>query len=217
MHKFADDVDLITTIDHYDEIENELEHVGAWADKNNLLLNKSKIRKMVICEGRTVILPPPTVGIERVNSMKKLGFTIQSNLSMKDHIDKLMTKSSNMIYAMNILRNHGMQGRELQQIYNSKILSRIMYASPAWYGMASKEDKKGSMPSSKDRTNSDYTRKTASKNCVTMRTRNKEPVMHKFVPETKINKYELRKREHNFKSPDKDDRKFINRLLYENK
>ena len=41
--------------------------------------------------------------------------------------------------------------------------------------------------------------------------------MHKFVPETKNSKYELRKRKHNFKLPDKDDRNFINRLLYENK
>ena len=71
MHKFADDVDLITTIDHYDEIEDELEHVGAWAEKNNLLLNLSKTREMIICKGRPVILPPPTVGIERVTSMKK--------------------------------------------------------------------------------------------------------------------------------------------------
>ena len=174
MHKFADDVDLITTIDHYDEIEDELEHVGAWAEKNNLLLNKSKTREMIICKGRPVILPPPTVGIERVTSMKKLGVTIQSNLSMKDHVDKLMTKSSNMIYAMNILRNHGMQGTELQQVYNSKILSRIMYASPAWYGMASKEDIKRINAFLDRSKNSDYTRKMAraSKNCVTMRTRN---------------------------------------------
>ena len=68
-------------------------------------------KKKIICKGRPVILLPPTVGIERVTSMEKLGVTIQSNLSMKDHVDKLMTKSSNMIYAMNILRNHGMQER----------------------------------------------------------------------------------------------------------
>ena len=64
MHKFADDVDLITTIDHYDEIEDE-EHVGAWAEKNNLVLDKSKTWEMIIGKGRPVILPPPTLGIER--------------------------------------------------------------------------------------------------------------------------------------------------------
>ena len=184
-------------------------------------------REMIICKRRPVILPPPTVGIERVTSMKKLGVTIQSNLSMKDHVDKLMAKSSNMIYAMNILRNHGMQGRELQQVYNSKILSRIMYAKPAWYGMASKEDIKrinaflnrskkfGLYP--EDGKSFQELCDDADQKLFRKVQTNKQHVMHKFVPETKNSKYELRKRKHNFKLPDKDDRNFINRLLYENK
>ena len=227
MHKFAADLDLITTIDHYDEIKDELEHVGAWTDKNNLLLNKSKTREMIICKGKPVILPPPTVGIERVTSMKKLGVTIQSNLSMKDHVDKLMAKSSNMIYAMNILRNHGMQGKELQQIFNSKILSRIMYALPAWYGMASKEDikrinaflnrsKKFGLYPEDGKSFQELCDEADQKPFRKVQT-NEQHVMHKFIPETKNSIYELSLRKHNFILPDKDDRNFINRLLYENK
>ena len=121
----------------------------------------------------------------------------------------------------------GMQGKELQQIFNSKILSRIMYASSAWYGMASKEDIKrinaflerlkkfGLYP--EDGKSFQELCDDADQKLFRKVQTNKQHVTHKFVSETKNSIYELRKRKHNFKLPDKDDRNFINRLLYENK
>jgi hypothetical protein len=47
MDKFADDVDLITTLDNYDTIEDEIEHVDQWAKSNNLILNKDKSREII--------------------------------------------------------------------------------------------------------------------------------------------------------------------------
>jgi hypothetical protein len=71
MHKFADDVDMITTVEHYDKITEEMDHIGEWAVKNNLILNKSKTKMMIFSKGRTQP-PPPIEGIERVATFKKL-------------------------------------------------------------------------------------------------------------------------------------------------
>ena len=74
MDKFADDVDLITTLDNYDKIQDEIEHVDQWAKNNNLILNKDKSREIIFRGNKSVqVFPPPLDGITRVNSIKKIG------------------------------------------------------------------------------------------------------------------------------------------------
>ena len=71
MDKFADDVDLITTLDNYDKIQDEIEHVDQWAKNNNLILNKDKSREIIFRGNKSVQgIPPPLDGITRVNSIK---------------------------------------------------------------------------------------------------------------------------------------------------
>ena len=45
------------------------------------------------------------------------------------------------IKSLNILRAHGMQASGLQVVFKSKILSKLLYASPAWWGMTKQEDR----------------------------------------------------------------------------
>jgi len=40
------------------------------------------------------------------------------------------------LYALKLLRAHGMQEEELQEVFRSKVMSRFMYASQAWWGFA---------------------------------------------------------------------------------
>ena len=42
-----------------------------------------------------------------------------------------------MLYAMKILRSHGMGDEGLHEVFRSKIISKITYAAPAWWGLAS--------------------------------------------------------------------------------
>ena len=39
-------------------------------------------------------------------------------------------------------------------------------------------------------------------------------VLYKFLPPKQMFEYNLRKRPHNYTLPDKDDRNFINRIIY---
>ena len=45
-----------------------------------------------------------------------------------------------MTYALNLLRNHGLNQDGLQRVFQAKVVSRITYASPSWCGMASNEE-----------------------------------------------------------------------------
>ena len=59
---------------------------------------------------------------------------------MKEHVNDVLADCTNMLYAMNILRSHGLPMREIQLVFNAKILSKILYASPAWWGLMGREE-----------------------------------------------------------------------------
>ena len=79
-------------------------------------------------------------GIDRVAKFRKLGVILQETLSMKEHVNDVLADCTHMLYAMNILRSHGLPMRELQLVFNAKILSKIVYASPAWWGLMGREE-----------------------------------------------------------------------------
>ena len=39
-----------------------------------------------------------------------------------------------------MLRAHGLDNHSVQTVYNAIVMSKLLYASPAWYGFTSKED-----------------------------------------------------------------------------
>ena len=47
MDKFADDIDLITTLEYHDQIDDEIDNRANWAD-DNLLLNKIKTKEIIL-------------------------------------------------------------------------------------------------------------------------------------------------------------------------
>ena len=52
------------------------------------------------------------------------------------YVDDLIGECTNNLYAMNVLRAHRMKKEGLKEVFGAKILSRIMYASPARWGLA---------------------------------------------------------------------------------
>ena len=56
---------------------------------------------------------------------------------MEEHVNSVLSGCASNLYALNTLRAHGLQGEELEEIYRAKILSKIMYGSPAWWGYCS--------------------------------------------------------------------------------
>ena len=124
MHKFADDTSLITAAQNNGQLKDELDNVEAWAKVNNLQLNKSISYEIIFSKRRSFPKNPPaepSLGIKRVNSLKLLRNHLQCHLSMEEHVNNVLTRCAIFLYALNILRAHGLQGVELADIYRAKI------------------------------------------------------------------------------------------------
>ena len=100
-------------------------------------LNSSKSKEMIIWRPRTRPddLLGQIAGIERVESMNILGVTLRYDLSIQEHVDKLVCKSAQTMYALRLLRSQGLNGPNLWEVTRATLVSRLTYASQAWWGM----------------------------------------------------------------------------------
>ena len=108
--------------------------------------------------------------------------------------------------------------------FSNKILSKLLYASPAWWGMTKQEDRQrinsflarsrrlGFYPA--DGLSFEELCEIADKNMFNVVINNCTHVLYKKLLVIKPRYYCLRVRNHEFSLPDKDDRNFINRILY---
>ena len=136
MEKFSDDVDLITTLDNYDKIEDEVEHVDRWANSNNLILNEDEPREIIFRSIKSVqVIRSPDNGWHyESQSFKKLGVIFQDKLIIESHVDAILAKCASIIYALNLLRNHGLNQDGLQRVFQAKVVFRLTFASSSWCG-----------------------------------------------------------------------------------
>jgi len=114
------------------------------AECDNLRLNRAKSAEIIFTESQrqtSYILPPPIPDISRVTTVKIFGITITNHLSMGEHVRDVIGKCAQSLYALKLLRNHGMSDYSLWVVYKAVVLSKSLHASPAWQGFTSAEDK----------------------------------------------------------------------------
>ena len=137
--KFADDTYLLVGSSHLGTVREEFEGISDWAKKNNLRLNTSKTREMIIFGKRKPrrVIPPIVPEAARVETMRVLGVTIRSDLRMTTHVDNVLTSCSSSMYALRVLRSHGLTPSGLHEVTRMTTIAHLMYASPAWWGYTS--------------------------------------------------------------------------------
>ena len=141
--KFADDTYLVIPAANVNTRAAEIANITTWATENNLKLNKSKSKEVIFRDNRRGNLqtpPPPLPDITRENSLKILGVTITNNLSASDHIRRVVSESAQTLYALRVLRCHGLSDVGLQEIFRAVVVARLTYASTAWSGFVSATD-----------------------------------------------------------------------------
>ena len=92
--KYADDTYLVIPACNVDSRDKEIANIDAWAKVNNLTLNASKSVEIVFQDSRKRhrAAPPPVMhGVERVHSLKILGITFTDKLSVKEHLDDVIS------------------------------------------------------------------------------------------------------------------------------
>jgi hypothetical protein len=143
--KYADDTYLIIPSCNSATADSEVQHVESWAAKNNLNLNQAKSLEIVFVargvRGKGAILPPPLPGITRVCKVTALGVIVNDRLSASDHVDSTITACAKSLYALKVLRNHGMPNNALQTVFRATTQAKLIYASQAWFGFCQAVDR----------------------------------------------------------------------------
>ena len=110
------------------------------------------------------------------------------------------------------------------QIFSSKIISKLVYASPSWWGFISASSKHqleafvnrvikfGFYPP--NHISLAQIIEVQESNLFRSIVDNSNHCLHYLLPPKRQVKYDLRKRGHDFALPPKDDRNFIDRSLY---
>ena len=142
--KFADDTYLIVPANNVDSRSTEIKSIETWAATNNLSLNRTKSKEIIFIDPRRkrqFVVPPSLPEIVRVTSVKILGVSITDSLSACDHVRGVISNSAQTLYALRVLRTHGMNAMALQAIFRSVVVAKLMYASSAWCGFIKVADR----------------------------------------------------------------------------
>jgi len=143
--KYADDTYVIVPAANEHSRCAELDHIQHWAKTNNLTLNRHKSKEIIVSlsrrSKRAINLPTYLPGIERVTSLKILGVTITDKLSVSEHVRDVVLKCAQSLHVITVLRRHGMNDQCLQAVYRSVVLAKLLYASSAWWGFTTADDR----------------------------------------------------------------------------
>jgi len=104
-----------------------------------LKLNCTKSKEIIITardkRDKSVQPPPPCPNIERVSSLRALGVILNDKLTAAGHVDNLLSASTGLMYALWVLRSHGIPPASLYDVFRATVVSKITYCSPAWSGI----------------------------------------------------------------------------------
>ena len=198
-----------------------------WTTSNSIEINRkrSSSTDRILVRGPLV---PELPGIPRVTSIKVLGVNLMNNFSMEEHLSSVIAACARALYALRILRSHGMRNEDLMTVYQATVVSRLQYASPAWWGFTnvSQRERLESFLRKSAKTGF-YTGMSsfasicdgADKRFLASVVSSDEHILHCLLPLVVADThYDLRERRHPFRLPDKKnslfERNFFIRLFY---
>src|SRR6218665_3152779 len=80
-------------------------------------------------------------GEERVTTLKVLGVLLNARLIMTAQVSQVLNTCSSSMFALRLLRTHGLQPQELHLVARATTVASILYATPAWWGFAGEGDR----------------------------------------------------------------------------
>jgi len=75
--------------------------------------------------------------VQTTRTAKFLGLTIDSHLTLKDHVEERVQKGRRAAYILIKLKRAGVPPTALVQVYCTRIQTIVSYAAPAWFTMIS--------------------------------------------------------------------------------
>src|SRR6218665_2350327 len=74
-------------------------------------------------------------------SVKILGVIVNDNLRATDHVAELISSCSHGLYALRVLRSHGLSEISLHGVTKATVVALLLYTAPIWWGFTTAEDK----------------------------------------------------------------------------
>ena len=145
--KFSDDTTVSGLISECDEsiYREEVQRMVTWCDQNNLVLNVSKTKEIVVdfrtkpTEITPLVINDETVEI--VSDFKFLGCIISNNLSWDAHILAIRKKAQQRLYFLRQLKKFGVNQKILTQFYRSIIESILSFSLTTWFGSTTAQNR----------------------------------------------------------------------------
>jgi len=100
-----------------------------------------------------------------MTTIKVLVVTITNHLSVSDHVRYVISKCSQSLYALKVLRCHGMNDEALRQVYKAVVIAKLLYSSLAWWGIRRQQTKSVSRRSFDEECDSYCTGLTTQRQC----------------------------------------------------
>ena len=156
-----------------------------------------------------------------------LGVKIQDNLSMEKHTRDLVTSAKQNMYALKILKAHGLPISSIYNVCRATLVSRLTYAAPAWFGFTNSAEKDRLQAVLNKATRWGLNVRPAPQLQDIIKSADKKlfgkilscasHVLHSFLPPVKPTSQRLRRRAHDRILPIKTtstERNFLIRMLY---
>ncbi|KAI4873791.1 hypothetical protein NFI96_002788 [Prochilodus magdalenae] len=146
--KFADDTTIIGNITNDDEgpYREEVKLLTEWCAANNLSLNVSKTKELIIDfrKGGRTHTPLNTGGtlVERVSSFKFLCVHLAEDLTWTTNTSHLVRKAQQRLHFLRRLRRVNLPQQLLCNLYRSTVESILTSCITVWYGSATSADRK---------------------------------------------------------------------------
>ncbi|KAI4892209.1 hypothetical protein NFI96_007149 [Prochilodus magdalenae] len=142
--KFADDTTVIGLIRGDDETayRDEVQHLAAWCDDNNLVLNTQKTKEVIVDfrKSRNQAHTPIHISgaeVECVSNFKFLGVHILEDLTWSLNSSTMVKKAQQRLYFLRSLKKAHLCPRILVDFYRCTIESILTNCISVWYGSCS--------------------------------------------------------------------------------
>ena len=116
-----------------------------WCYSNNLVLNVTKTKEMVIDFRKQTKVPDLIVikekDVDRVEIFKYLGIVLDNKLTWKQNTDSIVKKTKPRLYCLRKLRTFNVHNTLLQLFYTSVVSSTLTFGLACWGGKLLKHDK----------------------------------------------------------------------------
>lgn len=138
LQKFSDDSAIVGCVSGGEELEYRtvIKDFVRWCELNNLQLNVTKTRELVVDLKRTKspVSPVSIQGacVDTVEEYKYLGVHIDNKLDWARNTDALFKKGQSRLYFLRRLRSFNICRTMLRMFYESVVSSAILFALVCW-------------------------------------------------------------------------------------